>query len=319
MASTKISALNSYSNPDAVNDSIPIVDNSNNQTKRITRNNLLGITGNPLGTTDSQSVTNKTINQTNTITQTDNVFIIQGNADTTKKAKFDVSGVTTGTTRTYTLPNASSTLVDLSTTQTLTNKTLTSPVINTATISNPTLSTDSIAEFTAANGVTIDGLNIKDSALNTANSVPNSTLSNTGAFGSAWAWTTWTPTITGITVGNGVITQAKYTQIGKSVFVKFLFTFGTTTTLTSDPVITLPVTSTSLTGAFRCLGTGTFYDSSATSGVLAQPTYQSTTQVGFKCLYAGASYGTYSGSNSTIPFTWATGDEVSGEFVYEAA
>jgi len=39
-----------------------------------------------------------------------------------------------------------------------------------------TITTNTINENTAANGVTIDGLNIKDGALNTANSVPNSAL-----------------------------------------------------------------------------------------------------------------------------------------------
>lgn len=82
--------------------------------------------------------------------------------------------------------------------QTLTNKTLTSPTINTAIINNPTLSTDTIAEFTGANGVTIDGLNIKDSKLNTNNSVITANITDdavtaakidwaaTGAGGGIW-------------------------------------------------------------------------------------------------------------------------------------
>lgn len=64
------------------------------------------------------------------------------------------------------------TIVGTSDSQTLTNKTLTSPTINTAIINNPTLNTNTINEFTAAAGVTIDGLNIKDGAINTPNSTP---------------------------------------------------------------------------------------------------------------------------------------------------
>lgn len=47
-------------------------------------------------------------------------FSIVDPTDNTKVAQFSVSGNTTATTRTYTLPNASSTLVDLATTQTIT-------------------------------------------------------------------------------------------------------------------------------------------------------------------------------------------------------
>lgn len=50
--------------------------------------------------------------------------------------------------------------------QTLTNKTLTSPVVNTPTINNPTLNTNTISEYTAAAGVTIDGVLLKDAKMN---------------------------------------------------------------------------------------------------------------------------------------------------------
>src|SRR5690606_283411 len=51
-------------------------------------------------------------------------------------------------------------------TQTLTNKTLTSPVINTPTINNPALNVNTISEYTAAAGVTVDGVLLKDGKMN---------------------------------------------------------------------------------------------------------------------------------------------------------
>lgn len=57
------------------------------------------------------TLTNATLAGSTTITVSDVNFTIQDNADATKQAKFEASGITAGTTRTYTLPNASGQLV----------------------------------------------------------------------------------------------------------------------------------------------------------------------------------------------------------------
>ena len=122
MANTTFTDLPDATGIDPAADWFGMDRTSQNETQRINRNTMLGITGSPVGTSDTQNLTNKTLDNTNTVTLKDTLFTLQDDGDTTKQAKFQLSGITTATTRTYTLPNASSTLADISTSQTITKK-----------------------------------------------------------------------------------------------------------------------------------------------------------------------------------------------------
>jgi hypothetical protein len=90
---------------------------------------IFGATG--AGTAVGMNHVGKTVNHTADTTY------FKDSTDVTKIAKFNAAGLTTGTTRTYTLPDVSDTLVSLTATQTLTNKitnTITSAVATPLTI-----------------------------------------------------------------------------------------------------------------------------------------------------------------------------------------
>lgn len=61
---------------------------------------------------------------TGAITIKDANFTVQDDADPTKQFKFQASGITAGQTRTFTVPDASTTMVGTDTAQTITNKTI---------------------------------------------------------------------------------------------------------------------------------------------------------------------------------------------------
>lgn len=77
-----------------------------------------------VGLDTTQSLTNKTLDNSNTVTFRDDRFTLQDSGDTTKQVVLQLSGLTTATTRTITVPDANFTIVGLDTTQSLTNKTL---------------------------------------------------------------------------------------------------------------------------------------------------------------------------------------------------
>lgn len=159
MADFQVTDKTLLTSVDRAVDSFLVYDSSASSLKRTTVNNALDLTSHPVGVDDSQTLTLKTLT-----------------APTISSPV--LSGTVTGT---YTIggtPTFPSSVVTLTGSQTLTNKVLTSPTINNATITNPTLTTDTVSEYTAAAGVTIDGLLVKDSKLATNDSVVTSNITN---------------------------------------------------------------------------------------------------------------------------------------------
>lgn len=88
---------------------------------------------------DTQTLSNKTLDNTTVETIKDSNLTVQNATDTTKQLKFDVSGVTTGQTRSLAVPDANTTIVGTGITQTLSNKTLDNTTIETLKDSNWTM------------------------------------------------------------------------------------------------------------------------------------------------------------------------------------
>lgn len=326
MADSKVSALTTIPAVDRTADVLYIVDTSGGTSNKVTPNTLLGFSGGaPVSTTDTQTVQNKTLDNTTTITVKDNVFTLQDNSDTTKQAQFQLSGITTGNTRTFTLPDASTTLVGTDATQTLTNKTINSLVSDQATLTRPTITVDSIAEYTAANGVSVDGLNIKDGKLNTNNSVVTANVTDSAitpaklqsGTGTGWAWQSWTPTWTNLTIGNGT-TNARYIQTGKTVFYRLIVTFGSTTTMGTNPIFTLPVSASTNNNTVTNIGTGILSDT-GTGNFECAVWYVSTTTARPVVKQAGSTYVQHTQITSAVPHTWAVDDIITLHGFYEAA
>lgn len=162
---------------DAVQDFFLMQQNSSGTYVKINRNTIMGVTGTPADLSTAQVLTNKTIGITNSITALDSTFTMQDNGDNTKQLQFQLSGLTTATTRTLTVPDRSSTIATLAGAQTFTGaNAFTGSSWSGGTIDNAAITVDSISGHTTSTVVAIAGLSISSGVLQTANSVQNSNI-----------------------------------------------------------------------------------------------------------------------------------------------
>lgn len=129
--------------------------------------------------------------------------------------------------------------------------------------------------------------------------------------------TSYTPTITNGSVGNGSIV-ASYVRSNKSVFGIIKFAIGTTSTITGTLQFSLPITAATNPTA-PIIGEAYFYDNSTATVYNATTFKSSTTVISFFALNASLTYVVGQPINATTPVIFGAGDEVVCSFTYEAA
>lgn len=127
-------------------------------------------------------------------------------------------------------------------------------------------------------------------------------------------WTTYTPTTTNITIGNGSVV-GNFTRIGKTVDFFCQFTFGSTSALTASPTFTLPVTALNLGWM---AGECTAFDTSAAAYFPIGGVADTTARVLCRAWPTTAG-NAFAGLSATFPMTWATGDQLTILGRYQAA
>jgi hypothetical protein len=128
------------------------------------------------------------------------------------------------------------------------------------------------------------------------------------------AWASWTPTFTNLTLGNGTVVS-KYKTIGKTIFFQVLVTLGTTSSMGTDPFMTLPVTGATAPSAQFEIAVGRIRDVGTTQYDMTV-WMSSTTTITMKAVASG---GAYTAITATAPHTWAATDQILFQGFYESA
>ncbi len=145
--------------------------------------------------------------------------------------------------------------------------------------------------------------------------------------GIKWAnlgvWTTWSPSYTNLTIGNGtVVARYRPASAGDDTIIAvYELTFGSTTTIDgANPTISTPATAASTYTFPRTVaGPALAFDDTAGATFTAQVRLESSTTFSIAVHNAAATYLSHRNLDATVPFTWAVDDVFSLLATYEAA
>lgn len=172
-----------------------------------------------------------------------------------------------------------------------------------------------VSRFAGTGSVTVAAASNKPAFINVEDitgTLWNGSLVTAGMIASE-QWTDWVPTWTNLTVGNGV-TIAKYQKFGRTVDFRLKFTLGTTSSVATGPIFSLPVAAAADYNQEWPLGTAVGLDSGVKAWILVCQ-FNSTTQ-GLIRTDDGA--GGFGNVTATAPFTWGTADNFMIMGSYEA-
>lgn len=145
----------------------------------------------------------------------------------------------------------------------------------------------------------------------------------TATGGAAWMpitgeWITYTPTLTGITLGSGGSVSARYRKVGRRVELRVRVAFGTGGAVTSQPIIGLPITTEDgLTEWFD--GTGMLKDANGSEWFAIMRKTGIGGQFAPYVLSNSLAYSAFANVAASIPFTWTSGDTMVFNLSYDVA
>lgn len=131
-------------------------------------------------------------------------------------------------------------------------------------------------------------------------------------------WQSYSPTLTNITIGNGTVT-AMFRRFGKSVEFWVRIVFGTTSSMGTDPRVSVPTSIDSNESAVGSpIGVGVLTDTGVQNYV-GVPFISSSTEVRVFAFQVSGSNVIYAATTATVPFTWGNTDSLFIAGSYQAA
>lgn len=126
----------------------------------------------------------------------------------------------------------------------------------------------------------------------------------------------WTPTWTNLTVGNGT-NGSRFSIRGRSVHMFLSFTFGSTSSMGSNPYVSMPVAKSSNITNRAPMAYATLF--AGTNNVPGWLWVDIADNTRMQLLYGNVvgTITTYSGCSATTPYTWTTGNTITAHGTYE--